>query len=186
MANSIPQSHEDPPAKGKGVRAWSPYAAGLGLGVTLLLSYWFLGTGLGASGALARVAAWMWHGVAPDHVAASDYFGQWFSPGAPHVLQYYLIFMAAGILVGGGLSAIGSGRVAFTVERGPNITAGARLPLALLGGVLVGFASRLARGCTSGQGLTGGALLLTGSLIFLGCLFIGAFGAAYFVRREWR
>jgi hypothetical protein len=30
------------------------------------------------------------------------------------------------------------------------------------GGVIVGFASRLAQGCTSGQALSGGALLLMG------------------------
>ena len=32
--------------------------------------------------------------------------------------------------------------------------------LAGTGGLLAGFASRLARGCTSGQALSGGALLL--------------------------
>jgi len=185
MPKTMPQHHHTPPGKRKDVVAWSPYAAGFGLGVTLLLSYWFLGTGLGASGALARVAAWIWHGIAPDRVAASGYFGQWFPSGAPHVLSYYLIFMAAGVFVGGGLSAIGARRVRIAVERGPQISVKARLLLALLGGVLVGFAARLARGCTSGQGLTGGAMLFTGSLIFLGCLFIGAYAAAYFVRREW-
>lgn len=183
--SNLPRQHHQATGKEKVVGAWSPYAAGFGLGVTLLLSFWFLGTGLGASGAMARVAAWIWHGLAPEHTAASAYFGQWFSPGSPHVLNYYLVFMAAGIFVGGGLSAIGSRRVCISVERGPRIAAQARLVLALFGGVIVGFAARLARGCTSGQGLTGGAMLFTGSLVFLGCLFIGAYAAAYFVRREW-
>ncbi|MBW2285906.1 MAG: hypothetical protein JRF65_15080, partial [Deltaproteobacteria bacterium] len=43
--------------KEKSAASWSPYAAGFGLGVTLLLSYWFLGAGLGASGAFARLTA---------------------------------------------------------------------------------------------------------------------------------
>ncbi len=164
---------------------WSPYAAGFGLGVTLLLSFWLLGAGLGASGGLARMAAWAQHLVAPARVEASAYFGPWFAAGAPHVLAYYLVFMAVGVFVGGLLSAIGSGRVRPMVERGPRVTPGVRLALALAGGVIVGFASRLARGCTSGQALTGTAMLLTGSVIFLVCIFIGAYLTAFFVRREW-
>jgi hypothetical protein len=51
--------------------------------------------------------------------------------------------------------------------------------------VIVGFASRLARGCTSGQALSGGALLLSGSLVFLVCLFASGYAAAWFVRKQW-
>jgi uncharacterized membrane protein YedE/YeeE len=60
-----------------------------------------------------------------------------------------------------------------------------RLALAVGGGVLVGFASRLAAGCTSGQALSGGALLLSGSWAFMIAIFVGAFGAARLVRKEW-
>jgi len=49
----------------------------------------------------------------------------------------------------------------------------------------MGVGSVLARGCTSGQALTGGALLSVGSWLFV----VGAFAAAYAVapllRREW-
>ncbi len=31
----------------------------------------------------------------------------------------------------------------------------------------------------------GAAMLFTGSVVFMVCLFIGAYAAAYFVRREW-
>ena len=34
---------------------WSPYLAGLGLGFTLIASYFILGGGLGASGAFSRI-----------------------------------------------------------------------------------------------------------------------------------
>lgn len=164
---------------------WSPYFAGLGLGITMLLAYWFLGTGLGASGGVARFAAWVWHGLFPHHVEGSAYFGKWFQEAGGHVLHYYLVFMVIGIFLGGVLSAIGARRIHPMIERGPHISTRNRLLLALVGGVLVGFASRLARGCTSGQGLTGGALLFTGSLVFLGCVFIGGYAVAYFARREW-
>jgi uncharacterized membrane protein YedE/YeeE len=164
---------------------WSPYLAGFGLGLTLLASFWFLGTGLGASGGLARCAAWCEHLFLSGHVENSEYFGKWFGEGLPHVLRYYLVSMGVGVFIGGLISARRDRRVAPGVERGPRISPRVRLGLALSGGILAGFASRLARGCTSGQALTGAAMLFTGSVVFMVCLFIGAYATAYFVRREW-
>lgn len=164
---------------------WSPYLAGLGLGATLLASFWLLGAGLGASGGLARMAAWAQHLIMPTHVESSAYFGKWFGEGAAHVLRYYLVFMSIGVVIGGMRSARRAGRVEPGIERGPNISPRGRLAFALAGGVIVGFASRLARGCTSGQALSGTALLFTGSVVFLLALFAGAYATAWFVRREW-
>ncbi|MFC1601171.1 YeeE/YedE thiosulfate transporter family protein [Candidatus Sumerlaeota bacterium] len=164
---------------------WPPYLAGFALGLALLGSFWLLGAGLGASGGIARFAAWIEHALVPQHVASSDYFGSWFGEGAAHVLKYYLVAMAAGTIIGAFLSAVGSRRLKPGVERGPNISNVSRLWLALAGGVLVGFASRLARGCTSGQALTGTAMLFTGSIVFLVCLFVGGYTMAWFVRRQW-
>jgi uncharacterized membrane protein YedE/YeeE len=182
---SAPETNNTVARPEKASAYWSPYVAGFGLGLVLLASLWILGAGLGASGGLARLAAWMQHGLAPTHVERSAYFGIWFAPEAPHVLKYYLVFMMLGIVVGAALSALGSGRMSPSIEKGPHVSTPARLGFALGGGVLVGFASRLARGCTSGQALTGTALLLTGSIVFLICLFLGGYAAAYFVRREW-
>jgi hypothetical protein len=44
----------------------------------------------------------------------------------------------------------------------------------------------LTRGCTSGQALTGGALLSVGSWAFMFSVFGGGYALAYFVRRAWR
>jgi uncharacterized membrane protein YedE/YeeE len=93
--------------------------------------------------------------------------------------------MGLGVLVGGFLSALAARRVRPQVERGPRASVRRRLVLALVGGVMVGFASRMAGGCTSGQSLTGGALLLEGSWAFTMAVFAGGFGAAWFVRKEW-
>lgn len=164
---------------------WSPYLAGFGLGVTLLASFWILGTGLGASGGLARCAAWCQAFAFSAHVQHSEYFGKWFGEGAPHVMKYYLVFMGLGVFIGGLISAKRDGRVEPKVERGPRVSPGARLLLALCGGILAGFASRLARGCTSGQALSGAAMLFTGSVVFMACIFIGAYATAYFVKKEW-
>ncbi len=162
---------------------WNPYVAGFGLGVTLLVSYVVLGTGLGASATPARLSAVAAHAVAPAAVAANSYVGKWFEGGSP--LLHYLVFMSLGVLLGGHLSARWAGRVQRVVERGPTASKRLRLGLAVGGGVLVGFASRLAAGCTSGQALSGGAMMFTGSWVFMLAIFVGAFSAARFVRREW-
>lgn len=47
------------------------------------------------------------------------------------------------------------------------------------------LASALAGGCTSGQALTGGAVLNAGSLVFMGVVLASAHALAYFVRKEW-
>lgn len=159
----------------------NPYLAGVLLGLVLLASFVTLGAGLGASGGIARIAAALSLRVAPAHTLASDYFGRW----GDQPLHYYLVFMLVGTFIGALFSALLANRVRLQVERGAASSVGRRLGYALAGGVIVGFASRLAQGCTSGQALSGGALLLNGSLVFLCCLFASGYATAWFVRRQW-
>jgi uncharacterized membrane protein YedE/YeeE len=91
-----------------------------------------------------------------------------------------------GMCIGGFLSAWMAGRLRREIERGTGVSARLRLAAAGAGGGVMGIGAVLARGCTSGQALTGGALLSVGSWAFM----IGAFAAAYAVapamRRSWR
>jgi hypothetical protein len=50
----------------------------------------------------------------------------------------------------------------------------------------MGFGAKLARGCTSGQALTGGALLNVGSWAFMLAVFAGGYAMAYVMRRQWQ
>jgi hypothetical protein len=118
----------------------------------------------------------------PQHVADSAYFGTW----GKDPLRYYLVFMFVGTLLGGLVSAIMGRRVRPQLERGPTASRSRRIVMALAGGILAGFASRVASGCTSGQALTGGAMLATGSLLFLGAMFASGYAMAWFVRRQWQ
>jgi len=158
---------------------WNPYLAGLLLGSALLASFLTLGAGLGASAGLARFAAVM-RGCCLD-LGADSYFGRF----GTHPLRYYLVFMLAGTFFGGLVSALLANRVRLDLERGARFPAKKRALYAFGGGILVGFASRLAGGCTSGQALTGGAMLLTGSLLFMAFCFGGGYAFAWFVRRQW-
>ncbi len=159
----------------------NPYIAGIFLGLTLLASFLILGAGLGASGGLARISAFLEGLMFPAHVAATEYFGAW----GKNPLNYYLVFMLIGVFIGGLFSAIFSRRISIGVERGNTGPLHLRLFFAASGGVLSGFAARLAGGCTSGQALSGSALLLSGSIVFLVCVFAGGFATAWLVRRQW-
>jgi uncharacterized membrane protein YedE/YeeE len=119
--------------------------------------------------------------IMPEHVRTSEYFGAW----GKNPMGYYLVFMLLGTFLGGLFSSVLAKRTGLTVEKGKKFSTTNRLLLALAGGLLAGFASRLAQGCTSGQALTGSALLLTGSLIFLVCVFAGGYAFAWVVRRQW-
>jgi hypothetical protein len=100
-------------------------------------------------------------------------------------LMDWLVFLTMGAGLGGLFSAFISKRVKGEVARGPSIGISARLWLALAGGILSGFAARLARGCTSGQALTGASELAFGSWVFMFCIFAGGYAAAFFLRKEW-
>jgi hypothetical protein len=96
------------------------------------------------------------------------------------------VFEVMGLFAGASLSGLLAGRVRKTIERGPRVSNRARLGLAFLGGGLTAVGAHLARGCTSGQALTGGALLNLGSWAFMMCVFAGGYAVAYFARRQWR
>ncbi len=163
---------------------WDPYLAGIALGLVLLGTFLVFGRGLGASGAMARISALAAHFVAPGWVEANQHLGGYFAPGA-HWWDDWLVFEVVGVVLGGLFAALTAGRFKLQIEGGPRITPKVRILFAVLGGVIAGFGARLAMGCTSGQALTGGATFALGSWAFMMCVFAGAYGLAYFVRRLW-
>lgn len=163
---------------------WNPIFGGVMIGIAMTLTFFISGRGLGVSGALTAVAAWLQNLFLPSVTQSSKYFSKLFENGA-NPLDDYLVFMAIGILIGSFIAGIVSGDSKIEVLKGPNISNKGRLWYALAGGVLVGYAARMARGCTSGQALVGGAELSVGSWAFMFSIFAGGFAVAYFVRRQW-
>jgi uncharacterized membrane protein YedE/YeeE len=161
----------------------NPYLAGVGVGLVLLAAYVVMGRGLGASGAFTSMVAAGVEGVAPAHARANDLYAHYLDAGPPWT--DWLVWEILGVTVGGLLSAVLAGRFRWDTERGPRISDRGRLAYAVGGGVLMGIGAKLARGCTSGQALTGGALLSVGSWLFI----LGAFAAGYLAaplfRRQW-
>ena len=165
-------------------RYWPPYVAGVALGVLLWLSYALLGHGLGASGGLQRITAAFVAGVAPEHV---DQSAQWapLAGGDRNPFDHWLVWGVAGVFLGGLVSGWLGGRLGFVTTKGPAIGKRTRWIAALFGGIFVGYAARMARGCTSGQALSGGAVLAAGSWAFMMCVFIGGYLVAWPMRRLW-
>jgi len=165
-------------------RYWNPYLAGLLLGLTLLAAFVVAGQGLAASAMPKRGVALVANAVAPSWTAHNATLGRYVAgPASP--LKDWLVLEVVGVVLGGFLGAILAGRFKATVEKGPRISTRGRLVYALSGGIVMGFAAGLARGCTSGQALSGGALLATGSWAFMLMVFAGGYAAAYLVRRQW-
>jgi hypothetical protein len=164
----------------------NPYLAGIGLGLVLLAAFVTMGRGLGASGAFSAAVAWAMNAVAPAYVARNEYLSPYIGDGSTHPLKAWLVFEVMGVAGGALLSGLLAGRVKRVIEKGPRVSNGARLALAFAGGMLMAIGAALARGCTSGQALSGGALLNAGSWAFMMCVFGGAYAVAWFFRREWR
>jgi uncharacterized membrane protein YedE/YeeE len=162
----------------------NPYLAGAGLGLVLLAAFVVMGRGLGASGAFASTAAGATAMLSPARAQSSALFAGYVNADGGAWTDW-LIFEIIGVAIGGAVSAWFAGRLRFEIERGPRVSRTGRLAGAFVGGALMGLGAVLARGCTSGQALTGGALLSVGSWLFM----IGAFAAAYFVapavKRAW-
>lgn len=161
----------------------SPYLCGVALGLVLLSAFAVMGRGLGASGAFASSAAGVVSLVSPVRAQGNPYFARYLSGDGPWL--DWLVIEIAGVAVGGFLSALVAGRLRLAIESGPRCSGPARLTTACLAGALMGIGAVLARGCTSGQALTGGALLSVGSWLFIVCAFAAAYATAPFVRRVW-
>ncbi len=163
---------------------WPPYIAGVGLGLTLLATFVLMGEGLGASGGFTRYLVAALASVAPGYAQNSAYWSAYLSPGQS-ALMSFLVIELVGVLIGGFVSGWLAGRLRLTVDKGPRTSTRTRYAWALLGGILTGIGARLARGCTSGLALSGGAVLSVGAFIFMLSVFAAGFIGAYFMRRYW-
>jgi hypothetical protein len=164
---------------------WNPYLGGALLGLLLFLSFFVTSHGLGASGGVNRIAVAVEDLVIPEHVDKTPYIAK-MAGGDRDPLAHWLVWEVAGIMLGGFVSGLLRGRVRVQTYRGPQISDRSRWAYAFAGGLLMGYGARMARGCTSGQALSGGAVLSVGSWVFMFAVFAGGYGLAWFVRRLWQ
>ncbi len=163
---------------------WNPYFGGFLLGILIIFSFYITGRGLGATGALKSTVVATVDTVAPTHAEKNAYYSK-FIDKDDSILNNWLVFETLGILIGAFISGSLGGRIGWRIQHSPKITSKRRLVFALIGGLLFGLGSQIARGCTSGAALSGMAVLSTGGFITMLSIFGSGFLFAYFFRKNW-
>ncbi len=161
-----------------------PYFGGAVLGVVLFLAFLITGNGLGSSGATSRIAVAVEDVFAPSHVDNTPYLLN-MAGGDKNPFDDWIVPLFFGALIGGFSSGAIHGRLKFETTKGPNISTRKRWLIAFIGGTIFLYGARMARGCTSGQALSGGATLSAGSWLVMLSIFASAYAVAYFVRKWW-
>ena len=152
---------------------WSPYWVGMGIGVLSWITFALMEKALGVSTSFVRAAGFLEGLVAESHVREAPYFVKYLGtaaePGSVWDWQFSLVIF---LVLGAFLAARLSGSVcrerlpALWVRRfGPSV--GKRYFWAFVGGMILLFGARLAGGCTSGHGISGGLQLAVSSWVFM-------------------
>lgn len=162
---------------------WSPIAAGIGLGIALMGMFIFTGHGLGANGFFKRLTIWLSDVSFSQWTHANSYFSNLAS--RENLFDIWISWEILGMAIGAVVGSVLAKRFKFKVEKGLNVSTPLRLLLATTGGILTGFGASLARGCTSGLGLSGGATLAVGAFVLLMGFFIAGLVVSKLTRKVW-
>ncbi len=170
-----------------GRRRWNPYLVGIGIGVLSWITFAAMGKALGTSTTMAKLAGAGTGIVAPGHVEANSYYAKYFAPEAGKVMfdwQFWLVLaMPIGAWVGARIGRTDGERF---VEHVPDLwrrrfgeSRAVRYAAAFLGGAVMLFGARMAGGCTSGHGISGGLQLAASSWTFFMVMFAGGVATAW-------
>lgn len=164
-------------------KAWSPYAAGILIGLLQIPAFMLISTALGASSSYVTAGAHIAALVDPA-VTQIDYLAKHMN-GAKNWWQVALVIgVALGAALSSRLSGAARPAMSYVWSRGMGINSlSGRLPLAFAAGFIMLFGARIADGCTSGHGLSGIAQLAIGSFIAVTAMFAGGIATAAFLRR---
>lgn len=156
---------------------WSPYLAGAGIGVLCWAAFILSDRPLGVCTAYAKTA-----GMIEEKITGGASLNRPYWKIVPPGIDWQWM-LVLGILVGGFLSAWLSGT--FHPELVPDMfaavfgdTRALRIGTAVAGGILLGFGARMAGGCTSGNGISGGLQLQISSWTAVLCFFAGGIATA--------
>jgi len=165
---------------------WSPYLVGIGIGVLSWCTFYFMEKALGTSTAFVGAAGSGVCAIAPDHVASNAYYlreyGAKSGGGFKPIFDWQMALDFA--LVAGAFIAAWLGGT-FRRERVPTVWAerfgpsvAKRYAAAFIGGFILIFGARMAGGCTSGHGISGGLQLAVSSWMFFISMFISGIATA--------
>lgn len=167
---------------------WSPYVAGVLLGLVGIAAVWASDSLLGASGAFENIAGMIGKWIAP---AAFDnmYFNFIMPPGIT-----YGVMLVVGLFFGGMAGAATSGTLKWGKKDAANsneqwkrifgASVWKRWGLAFVGAIILEYAAGIAGGCTSGLAISGGMLLAPAAFVFIAGMFVGGIPTAMLIYRN--
>ena len=160
---------------------WSPYVVGAAIGVLSWITFGLMKKALGTSTTFVSVAGLIESLFAPEHVKQNAYLSKYVVDTPAIDWQMMLVI---GLFLGALISNLLS--KSHHIERVPELwawrfgpAASFRYLGAFVGGVLVLFGARLAGGCTSGHGISGGLQFAISSWIFFASFFLAGIGTAF-------
>jgi uncharacterized membrane protein YedE/YeeE len=164
---------------------WSPYVAGILLGVTGVLAVVLSNSLLGASGAFENLAGLLGKGL---HLAAfnNTYFTYVMPPGIT-----WGVVLLVGVFFGGMIAAATSKTLKWGKKDAANSDAQwkrvfgpqvwKRWVLAFFGAIVLEYGAGIAGGCTSGLAISGGMLLAPAAFLFICAMFASGIVTAIIV-----
>ncbi len=165
---------------------WSPYLVGTGIGILSWITFALMGAALGTSTSMVQVAGLLESLFSPDYVKENAYFMSHFKKSPLVDWQFALVLM---LPVGAWVAARLSGSK--HVEHMPAIWQerigegrSRRYLWSFVGGAILLFGARLAGGCTSGHGISGGLQLSVASWVFLAAMFASGVATALLFYRK--
>ncbi len=148
-------------------RSWSPYAVGAGIGALSWFSFLTAKQPIGVTGAFEHTVAGIGQRIAPRASGVNAFVAR--NDEAPKLGWEWML--TAGIVAGSYLSSRASGdRTAPHVPAAWAARFGSSRALrdvcAFLGAAVMMFGARMAKGCTSGHGISGTQQLAASSWLF--------------------
>lgn len=165
---------------------WSPYLAGVLLGIVGILAVWISGSLLGASGAFQNLA-----GMISQGLGIPVFDNMYFNFIMPAQISWGVVLFF-GIIIGGFFGSLSSKTFKFrTMDNGQwRDIFGAKLwkrwLLLFVGAIILQYGAGIAGGCTSGLAISGGMLLAPAAFLFIGGMFAtGIITTLLIYRKRW-
>ena len=166
-------------------KAWSPYLAGIAIGLLQIPAFILIETALGASSSYVTVGGLIAAAIDPA-AAQIGYIGKHIAATGKNWWQVALV---VGIGIGAFISMKMSGARRRTISPIWARALGSASPakryaIAFAAGFIMLLGARIADGCTSGHGLSGTAQLAVGSMVAVAAMFTGGIATAMLLLRR--